>query len=545
MKNVLFSKVVDFRMAGLAALLLFAACKKNKTQLEPDPPTSGANTTQTLTTNRTELSNDSLFLYAKEVYYWNDALPAYDDFKPRSYGSNYAKELFDITRFKIDPSTTLPYEYRPSSPTIPKYSYIEDINTRNPVLSVPNAQADVDLEGVGNDIGIFAVSPLKVTESTYRLYLLAVDKGSPADLKGLTRGAYLTSINGTAIGTVANFETKERSIINAAIYGDPASITVTAVRTDGTIFSGALTKATYKSSPIFKTNVLTSGAKKVGYLAYARFSNADNSFAELEAAFNDFSTQGVTDLVVDLRYNGGGYINTAEHLINLIAPSTATGTMYSEHFNDLMQRNKATIMKNQPYLTDDGKVQYKSGRMMNYNEDVDYSVARNTHVFEKAGSLKNVTNIVFIVSGNTASASELVINSLKPKMTVKLVGAKTYGKPVGFFPVRIENKYDVFYSMFETLNSKGEGGYFSGMTPDVALNMDYGDYDFGHPEEDLLKAAVAALSSTSKAVSVTSRNKVMSVSADSWSSTAKSVIGKFETNKEFIGMIENRVSPKK
>lgn len=525
-----------FAMLVIAA---FAACKKSKVKPDPapEPPSQGSNVKQTPTTDRTQLTSDSLFLYAKEVYYWNDVLPSYDDFEPRKYGSNLNSELFAITRYKVDPTTSKPYEYRTSNPNASKYSYIEDITTRNPVAALPNEQSDVDLEGNGNDVGIFSVSAIGVSATAYKLFILAVDKGSPADLFGLTRGTYITKINSTPIGNKASFETVERGVINANIYGDPASIYIEGVKTDGTTFATTLAKKSYKSSPVLKTNVITVGAKKIGYLAYARFSNEDNSFAALDAVFTDFSSKGVTDLVVDLRYNGGGYVNTAERLVNLIAPSTATGVMYKEYYNSMMQNNKATILKNQPYLDANDKVQYKNGRVMNYYEDIDYSVARNTRSFSKRGNLTGVTNIVFIVSGNTASASELVINSLKPKMNVKLVGLQTYGKPIGFFPVRIQNKYDVFLSMFETKNSQDAGGYYTGMTPDVNLDKDFGDYDFGDPSEQLLAAAINVLAPQGGAVSAVSRNKVLNVSPGT---DGVYSLGKFDQHKEFIGMIENR-----
>jgi len=535
-------------VAALVITALFSACKKNKSQPSPepvDPSVSGSNVKQTTTTNRTELSNDSLFLYAKHVYYWNDALPSYDDFEPRKYGANYQNELFTLTQIKLDPATGKPYEYRTANPSYPKYSYIEDIATRNPVAvtAVPNEKSDVDLEGNGNDQGIYSVKAVSVNNSpTYKLYILAVDKGSPADVGGLTRGAYITRINGTSIGSTANFST-ERILINSTIFGDPATLSIAGFKTDGTAFDLTLNKTSYKSNPIYKTNVLTVGGKKIGYIAYARFSSSANSVSALTAEFNNFYTQGVTDLVVDLRYNGGGYVSTAEHLVNLIAPTTATGVMYKEYFNSTMQNKKATILKNQPMLDANDKVRYSNGRMLNYFDDEDYSVANNTYSFNKKGNLTNVTNVVFIVSGGTASASELVINSLKPKMNVKLVGLKTYGKPIGFFPVRIENKYDVFFSMFETKNSLDQGGYFSGMAPDVSLDEDYGDFDFGNPSESLLAQAIKVLVPNAGATSVASREKVLSVSG--LSQGLKSEFAEFNTNKEFIGMIEDRRTPRK
>ncbi|HKG08249.1 MAG TPA: S41 family peptidase, partial [Pedobacter sp.] len=283
-----------------------------------------------------------------------------------------------------------------------------------------------------------------------------------------------------------------------------------------------------------------------------RFSNETNSVPVLDAAFQNFASQGVTDLIVDLRYNGGGYVSTAEHLINLIAPSTANGVMYKELFNATMRDGKATIMKNQPILDENEKVRFTDGRMVNYFDDVDYSVAANTSSFNKAGNLNNVTNIVFIVSGSTASASELVINSLKPKMNVKLVGEQTYGKPVGFFPIRLENKYDVLYAMFETKNALDQGGYFAGMIPDfreenqASTFFDDPRYNFGDQNEPYTAIAIKTLNPSNAAVSLKSGGAVMVVNGKqvifNSSSDMKPVK---EDNGEFVGMIETRHKTKK
>jgi carboxyl-terminal processing protease len=149
--------------------------------------------------------------------------------------------------------------------------------------------------------------------------------------------------------------------------------------------------------------------------------------------------------------------------------------------------------------------------------------------------------VVFIVSGGTASASELVINSLKPHVTVKLVGLTTYGKPVGFFPVTIENKYDVYFSLFETKNSLGQGGYYTGMTPDVSASEVPANtvmYDFGNVNDNYLKLALNALN---LGVPVTGQAKTLSAARErSLAVQSSEVINSDLDRNEFKGMIENR-----
>jgi len=510
------------KLFALLAISIFtlASCKKSK--VTPAPPVVAA--------TRAELSKDSIFLYAKQMYLWNDKLPTYEVFNPRKYTGNsteldnYEQELFEITKYSN------PFEYKTGG-TSSKYSYIFDKADKNATASLKTT-ASVDLEGNGNDLGIrFGFYG---TDASFTTYVTAVYQNSPAEKSGLVRGNLITKINGVTVGS--NFSTN-LNFLNAALGG--TTISLEGLKNDGTSFSVTLLKSLFKSSPIYKTKILTAGAKKVGYLAYARFSNAENSIAELEAAFTAFAAGGVTDLVIDLRYNGGGYVSTAQHLINLIAPSTATGTMFTEYYNATMQAGNATILTNQPLLDASDKIQYRNGKIITY-ADVDYSIAGNTELFAKKGSLTNVKNVVFIVSGSTASASELVINSLKPHMTVQLVGLTTYGKPVGFFPITIENKYDVYYSLFETKNSLGQGGYYDGLVPDVSSpEVPAGTimYDFGDPNDNYLKRALGLIA---PGVTVTGQAKTMTAKQQELASPSSALIKTDLSDHEFKGMIDTK-----
>jgi len=108
-----------------------------------------------------------------------------------------------------------------------------------------------------------------------------------------------------------------------------------------------------------------------------------------------------------------------------------------------MQSGKATILKNQKFLY--------NGEVVSYF-DVPFAASQNTEKFAKKGSL-NLSRIYFLVTYNSASASELVINSLAPVMDVKLIGHPTYGKPVGFFAIHID-KYDLYIPQFQTKNRR-------------------------------------------------------------------------------------------
>jgi len=533
------------------ALAILGACKKNDTDNATTTPvtTTGVPTTG----SRKELTLDSIFLYAKQIYFWNTQLPEYSAFNPRQFSGksldldNYDAELYAISQIAKDPATGAIYENYGDG--YPKYSYINDKTQDNPDATANvNNRASVDTEGNGFDIGIrpiFYLTSSSGTSGSFRLMVTAVYPGSSAATSGVQRGWQIQKINGVTISGT-NYSSENASIVS--------SLAGTSVKIEGVNFidkvpfSVTLTKTSYKSSPVYTSSVITRSGKKIGYLAFARFSTLTNASggtdSNLDPVFASFATAGVTDLVVDLRYNGGGYINTAEYLANLIAPSGLSGkTMYTEIYNTTMQTGAATILKNQPLLDGSGKVQPKTGGGIYTYADLNYAATSSDNIatFAKKGSLNTVTNVVFLVSGNTASASELLINVLKPYVTVKLVGATTYGKPVGFFPITLENRYEVYMPLFETVNSAGAGKYYTGMVPDQTAS-DNSYYPFGNESESLLLAAlqIIAPGSTNQSASGAVADRSARTASPDFTGTRP-----VNPNSEFTGMIEKRRTIKK
>jgi hypothetical protein len=216
-----------------------------------------------------------------------------------------------------------------------------------------------------------------------------------------------------------------------------------------------LDAATYQQNPIYLDTVYNINGNKIGYFVFNSFlgdtAQIYNSFRDI---FTNFSAQQVSDVVVDLRYNGGGYVSMQERLANYLAPQAANGgLMMEQQFND----------------------KYAA----------EYNSREN---FSKQGSL-NLSRIFFIVSKSTASASELLINNLKPYMDVQVLGpSKTYGKPVGYFPIPVADWY-IFPVSFRTTNKNGEGSYFDGfpLNKQVADGL---DKDWGDLNESSLASAV-------------------------------------------------------
>lgn len=444
---------------ALGVTIGFSSCKKEPKAGPITPPVVPPTTTAT----RAELTRDSIFLYAKETYYWNDGLPTYEVFKPRSYANDQAV---------LDAIIKAPGTGKPTD----KYSFLDD------------GSVSSELGGTSGDYGL---SVFYNGSGSSDLRLKYVSPSSPAAAKGLKRGYRITKLNGRT--DLNSSSSATITFISDAIFGSANSVSMTVQKPDGTFEDVTVTRASYPTTPIFHTSIITVGAKKVGYIVFNSFTT--NSRTALTTKFAEFATAGVSELVVDLRYNGGGSVATAEAFTNLIAPASTNGTtMYTTYWTKTMQDGKAPILSHQPLLDANGKLQpFTGGVNGSYATyaDIDYRPtvdAGNVAKFAKIGTA-NFTKVYFLVLSGTASASELLINNLRSVMDVKLIGRNTYGKPVGFFAIGID-KLDLYVPQFETKNSLNIGGYYNGLVPDFGINDDV-TKDFGDVTEGLLAAALS------------------------------------------------------
>jgi carboxyl-terminal processing protease len=454
-------------------VLIFAtSCKKDPKNSTTSTPTP---TTPTVAPTRVELTKDSIYLYARETYYWNDQMPSYDIFKPRNYASNQA--VLDAIRAL--PGTGKPF-WTSANDIVPreKYSFLDD------------GSLSTSLGGVSGDFG-FSV----FYNSAEDLRIKFVSPNSPASATDLKRGYQITTLNGRSGADLSSAVSSNVNFVSNAVFGSASTVSLTVKKPDGTTKNLNITRATYANDPIFTTKMFTVGSKKVAYIVYNSFTT--NSRETLKSAISKFHTDGATELIVDLRYNGGGSVATAEVFSNLLAPASVNGqVMYTTFWTKTMQDGLAKILVNQPLLDANGKLQTftngLNGKWATY-ADIDYrpiASAGNLENFNKEGSAE-FNKIYFLVLGGSASASELVINNLKGVMgnNIKLIGRKTNGKPVGFFAIKID-KLDLYVPQFETKNQKNEGGYYAGLTVDKDLPDDV-TRDFGDPNESLLAAALS------------------------------------------------------
>jgi len=448
------TKTALIKLAGLAVVTLIFSCKKNnETHNSNTPPSSGT---------AEEKLMDSVYLYSQEVYFWNSVLPTYSDFNPRQYkGSDELESASNVMKAirKLE--------------ALDRYSFV---TTKEESDNIQTG-ADVDF---GFFVKSYSVDLTAPVDSVY-WFVSYVYGQSPAGMGGVKRGWRINKINGSQI----SYDQASVDILNNVFFGSTTSASFEFLKPDSTITTTTLNKSSFQSNSILYQSVINAGASKVGYMVFNQFFGA-TSRAELATAFTQFQAAGINDLVVDLRYNRGGSTETQDTLSDFIAPQAANNQkMYTYEFNQQLQQGNFPLLKKKPDFAN-----------VSFTKDV------NTVTYKKAGTL-NLSRVLFIVSGSTASASELLINNLRPYMDVKLIGDTTYGKPVGFFPIEISS-YAIYPISFRTINSAGNADYYTGFAPDK-LMIDGVDKDWGDVTEPCLEEALKYISSGSFRV-ITSDN---------------------------------------
>ena len=298
-------------------------------------------------------------------------------------------------------------------------------------------------------------------------YIRYVLPGTDAESKNLERGMIFNSINGQQL-TDTNFS--ELLSLNSYEIG-LATFNGTEITTTGE--SIALIKQQYTENPILIAETLTVQGQKIGYLMYNAFTRDFDS--QLNGVFAQFKADAITDLVIDLRYNGGGSVETAIDLSSMI-----TGQFYNQ------------VFANEEWNTD-RQAEYASPKLF------------DNQIFtgEAINSL-NLTKAYVLTTKRSASASELVINGLNPYIDMTQVGDTTTGKyqasfllydaPAPNFSKSQANpghSYAMLPLVFKTSNAIGFTDYAEGLFPDIQLKENYTNLGvLGDVNEPLLAAAL-------------------------------------------------------
>lgn len=420
---------------------------------------------------------DSVDMLFKDVFLWNDQMDrsiARSKFIHEEFNSKSLRDFINESSLSaLNPATTLPFEFDVENIGQAKYStFVEHNSTLKEVF----------------DFGL-AITTVP-SNSEYRI--LYVKNGSLANNMGLRRSDKVVNVNGRDIVALDGDNT---AFIKSALQQDKIDISLQ--RANDRPYHVTLLKERKVHSEILKDTIIkVNGYHPVGYLALKSFPALSQIKIELDEVFRKFSATNVIDLIIDLRYNSGGYVSTSRYLSNLIAPKNLEGKkMYHLEYNDQMQKGKQKFLNNFKVIDAFGLPSYKDDDTFFTYADYDYSKESNTYNFEKKGNLEGVKAIYFIVSKQTASAAELLINNLRPYLSVKLIGHNTYGKPVGFFAIDI-NKFSVYLSSFLALNVKDEGDYYSGLQVDAVVD-DNVLFDFGTAEDPAISTALFGIKSSS------------------------------------------------
>ncbi|NVK25589.1 MAG: carboxyl-terminal protease [Gammaproteobacteria bacterium] len=401
-----------FKLITLPLLLSLTACSLGS----DDDPMYEDKTPDDESLTQAEQDNVDLFEYLQQAYFWNDELPS--EINPSAY-SSMPEAMYGLRN------------------TDDRFSFVmTNEEYKDYVASVFFGYGFSHLANDTND-GL--------------VIRYVFDQGS-AYLNGLRRGDTITRANGIDIADVI---AGTRTLSEA--FGpntDGYTIDVTFEKPDGTVVETQFSKSEIVANTVMASEVKNKpvtdlnnnvSQKNVGYLVFDSFK--ESSAAELNTAFSQFSQTGVDELILDLRYNGGGRISVAQQLSTQIAG------------DNVRDNNMSNIF-----------VQYvHNDNWSQYNEAVSFSTAS----YEL-----DLDRLIVLTSGNSCSASELVINALMPFIDVVTIGDETCGKPIGMYPQEI-NDWTVFAINFQTQNAVGFGDYFDGLPADCAVTEtivgDWGD----------------------------------------------------------------------
>nr|WP_321453687.1 S41 family peptidase [uncultured Carboxylicivirga sp.] len=377
------------------------------------------------------------------AYYWSTSLPN-ADYRYHSNTYNY----FD---------TLLSGSYDSElSRRIDQWSYITD-----DYQYLVNYFAGVR-KSMGHSIQLFRYGTNGVIG-----FIEYVEPNSPAANEGIQRGMMFYEINGQqlTLSNYSNLLNQESYTMSFGVFNDDKSISPTKQ-------TSQMTAVVLQTNPIHISKVIDYEDKKIGYLMYNSFIDDYND--ELESVFANFKAEGITELVLDLRYNGGGAVSTAILLSSMIAPSSALGDVFiNTAYNDQMA------------------AYYKSA----YPNDDDLF----TYRLQNNANNLNLNRLVVLTTSQTASASEMVIYGLSPHMTVYQIGEQTHGKYYGSITIHSQSEagnWAIQPIVMRAENKDNSIDYRQGLIPNVP-RIDFEDadtfYPLGDKHEDFLALALEYL----------------------------------------------------
>ena len=311
----------------------------------------------------------------------------------------------------------------------------------------------------------FQVAMLDDTAPDRAAVVAYVEPGGPAAAAGIARGTAIIAVDGV---DVAN---GPAASVTAGLFPKADGSHVFVLRDVGasTYRTVVLTAQPLTSTPVLKVATLPAPNQSVGYILFN--DHIATAEGQLVAAIDTLKAAAVTDLVLDLRYNGGGYLDIAAELAYMIAGPANVAGKYFERLN---------------YNNRDPFNQSLSERTTDF-----LNVSQGFSGGPSGRSLPDLgLNRVFVLtSADTCSASESIVNGLRGAgVTVQLVGSTTCGKPYGFYPQ--DNCGTTYFAIqFQGVNFLGFGEYADGFAPTCSVADDFA-HDLGDPAEGQLEVAL-------------------------------------------------------
>lgn len=375
-------------------LTLLQACSSSNNNDTPSPPAPNSCSDEDY--------NQYVYDTMKRYYFWYDTVDPDNNINPR-----------DLTSYPTPNALLDVLKYLPE--TVDRFSGIGDAAAFN--------------QFYGDGIFLGTGMRLITDQQTNNVMVAYAFDGSPAFMAGIRRGDQIVTINGI------NANGLEGEDWDNAWGADEVGTAVQLLirHPDASEQNYTVTKDLVTIYTTQKSTVITNGSHKIAYLHFTNFLGSQ-SVTDLNTEFSNFKNNQVNELIVDLRYNGGGSVSTAQHLGSIIGGAATAGSIFTR---------------------------------LTYNDNpLGYNGYINPLNFQSAAESLGLNRVFFITTGGSCSASELVINALLPSTNIDVVviGSTTCGKPAGSNPDTTCGK-TLSALNFEIRNANDEGGYYSGIGP--------------------------------------------------------------------------------
>jgi C-terminal processing protease CtpA/Prc len=409
----------------LLITLFFAACQDN----EIPPPENEEPVPEPVLTDE-EYTNQWTYDQMRRMYLWNDALPASPD-----YTQHPEKFFYSIL-----------YKYGDVSGD--RFSWIEEDLSKKTTPRALYADAALGFDYIPSS---YFQEDKKDVTSSLGLFVISVNEGSDAQDKGLKRGQVIYQVNGKNVdyNNYGNI-LKNLTSCTLGVYNNNG------VKEVLMPFAASAPDA----SPVFISQVITVANVKIAYLMYNSFqrnaTDADDNYEydiELIQSIQKLKEEGITEFVLDLRYNLGGYLTSVMDLASALVPNRNTKNVFiKEQYN--------------PYFTDSLKTKYGEDAFLEYFLDRAYGTTVPIPALP-------LSRLYVLATEYSASASELLIHGLRPYMDVFHIGLTTVGKDKGSISIKTDDSrilWQLQPIVSRLTDANGVGNYINGLTPDYKIS---------------------------------------------------------------------------